>query len=187
VRKEWADADGYESFACPGQGEHPHLNCPTPAGIGERHSARSPCLTLGSIHSRSAPSPPYHRPRHWGPAPSGPGLRVARVGSHQCHLPQHHRGHQGYAKDTAHESLASPGRRRPARHRRPEPLRRPAPHGRQLPARLSPTGTLWPRVKDQKWPSGHGGAASSSPNTYRRRLKPSDLGHRTPTSETLRQ
>ena len=48
VRKEGPDADGYERFACPAQGEHPHLCCPL----------RPQANALGKVPVLSPPAAP---------------------------------------------------------------------------------------------------------------------------------
>ena len=48
VHKEGPDQDGYERFACPAQGEHPHLCCPI----------RPQANALGQVPVLSPPSAP---------------------------------------------------------------------------------------------------------------------------------
>ena len=48
VHKEGADQDGYERFACPAQGEHPHLCCPL----------RPQANALGQVPVLSPPAEP---------------------------------------------------------------------------------------------------------------------------------
>ena len=78
------------------------------------------------------PDSGHHRPRHRGPAPPGPGLRVGGVGAGLRHLPQHHRGHQRLHEGPRPRVLAVAGPTPGPRHRRPEPLRRPAGDGANI-------------------------------------------------------
>ena len=111
VRKDGPDKDGYERLTCPAQGDHPHLCCPL------RPSAQA----LGKVPVLSPPDEPpklctqtavtiapdvgaRHRQdlafgtEHW--ARTYAGYRNTIEGTN------------GFLKDTAHESLACPGRRR---------------------------------------------------------------------------
>ena len=60
----------------------------------------------------AAPVGGHPRPRHRRPPPPGPGLWQRGVGTDVRHVPHTIEGTNGYLKDTAHESLASPGRGR---------------------------------------------------------------------------
>ena len=51
------DKDGYERFACPARGDHPHLCCPLRPASATGPSARSRCFSHRRTHPRSAPSP----------------------------------------------------------------------------------------------------------------------------------
>jgi hypothetical protein len=54
----------------------------------------------------------HHRSRHRRASSPGPGVRVARVGRTYATYRNTIEGINGYVKDTAHQSLGSPGRRR---------------------------------------------------------------------------
>jgi hypothetical protein len=113
VRKEGPDHDGYERFACPAQGDHPHLCCPL------RPSSQA--LAWGKIPVRTPPSDPPKictqsavtiapdvGARHRQGLAFGSDAWARTYATYRNTI----EGTNGYVKDTAHESLQAPGRRR---------------------------------------------------------------------------
>jgi hypothetical protein len=111
VRKAGPDADGYERLACPAQGEHPHLCCPL------RPSAKA----LGKVPVLSPPAGPPRvctqsavtiapdiGARHRQDLAFGTDEWARTYATYRNTI----EGTNGYLKDTAHEALACPGRRR---------------------------------------------------------------------------
>jgi len=112
-RKDGPDTDGYERLCCPASGPHPRLCCPLRPGSELPRDGRTPVLF-----------PPQEPPRCCRQA----SVTIAPdVGAkHRQHLAYASKpwrsayatcrnsieGKNGFLKDTAHESLASPGRRR---------------------------------------------------------------------------
>jgi hypothetical protein len=113
VRKEGPDTYGYERFACPAQGGHPHLCCPLRPDVALAALGRIPVL-----------NPPVDPPK----VCTQTAVTIAPdVGArHRQDLafgsPEHARvyatyrntieGTNGYVKDAAHEALGQSGRRR---------------------------------------------------------------------------
>ena len=111
VRKQGPDGDGYERFACPARGEHPHLCCPL------RPSAKA----LGQVPVLCPPGePPKLCTQSAITLPPDLGARqrqdLAYGSEAWARTYATYRntieGTNGYLKDTAHEALACPGRRR---------------------------------------------------------------------------
>jgi len=113
VRKQGPDADGYERFACPAQGEHPHLSCPL--------RPESAALALGKVPVLSPPAvapkvctqssitvAPDIGARHRQDLAFGSDEWTSTYAAYRNTI----EGWNGYVKDTAHEALAAPGRRR---------------------------------------------------------------------------
>ena len=111
--KDGPDADGYQRLSCPATGKHPGLTCPL----------RQASLTPRDGRAKAL-QPPAEPPRICTQtaitiAP-GIGARYRQelpYGSpawHQCYATLRNtiEGLNGYAKDTAHQALAQPGRRR---------------------------------------------------------------------------
>jgi hypothetical protein len=113
VRKEGPDADGYERFACPGQGEYPHLNCPLRPASANRALGQIPVL-----------NPPAEPPKvcTQTAVTIAPDIGARHRQDLAFGSPEHARvyatyrntieGTNGYVKDAAHEALGQPGRRR---------------------------------------------------------------------------
>ena len=113
VRKSGPDADGYERFACPAQGHHPHLCCPL--------RPEAAALALGKVPVLSPPAvPPKVCTQSAVTIAPDIGARhrqdLAFGSEHWARTYATYRntieGWNGYVKDTAHEPLAAPGRRR---------------------------------------------------------------------------
>jgi hypothetical protein len=112
-RKDGPDADGYQRLTCPALGRHPGLICPL------RQASRSPRDGRPKVLQ-----PPQEPPRlcHQTAITIAPdtGARYRQelpYGSpawQQCYATLRNtiEGLNGYAKDTAHQALAQPGRRR---------------------------------------------------------------------------
>jgi hypothetical protein len=133
VRKEGPDKDGYERFACPAQGGHPHLCCPL-----------RPAAAVAALGQIPVLSPPVEPPKvcTQSAVTIAPGIGARHRQDLAYGSPEHARvyatypntieGTNGYLKDPAHEARGQPGRRRVRGIARPLPLRGPAPHGGQL-------------------------------------------------------
>jgi hypothetical protein len=113
VRKQGPDADGYERFACPAQGQHPHLACPL--------RPKAAALALGKVPVLSPPEAPPKvctqsavtidpdiGARHRQDLAFGSEEWATTYAAYRNTI----EGWNGYVKDTAHEALAAPGRRR---------------------------------------------------------------------------
>jgi hypothetical protein len=111
VRKSGPDADGYERFACPAQGHHPHLACPL------RPEAKS----LGKLPVLSPPASPPKvctqsaitiapdiGARHRQALAFGSEDWARTYATYRNTI----EGWNGFVKDPAHEALGEPGRRR---------------------------------------------------------------------------
>jgi hypothetical protein len=113
LRKEGPDQDGYERYGCPAQGPHPHLSCPLRPSQNGKAIGKIPVL-----------GPPLEPPKTCTQsavtiAPDiGARFRqdLAYASEAWARTYATYRntieGLNGYAKDSAHESLGSPGRRR---------------------------------------------------------------------------
>jgi hypothetical protein len=113
VRKSGPDADGYERFACPAQGHHPHLCCPL--------RPETAALALGKVPVLSPPAVPPKvctqtavtiapdiGARHRQDLAFGSDEWASTYAAYRNTI----EGWNGYLKDPAHEALAAPGRRR---------------------------------------------------------------------------
>ena len=111
MHKEGPDADGYERFACPAQGEHPHLCCPL----------RPQANALGKVPVLSPPAEPPKvctqssitvapdiGARHRQDLAFGSEEWASTYAAYRNTI----EGWNGFVKDPAHEALAAPGRRR---------------------------------------------------------------------------
>jgi hypothetical protein len=111
VHKEGPDQDGYERFACPAQGQHPHLYCPL----------RPQANALGQVPVLSPPSAPPKvctqsavtiapdiGARHRQDLAFGSEEWASTYAAYRNTI----EGWNGYVKDSAHEGLGEPGRRR---------------------------------------------------------------------------
>jgi hypothetical protein len=186
VRKEGPDEDGYERFACPAQGGHPHLCCPL-----------RPAAAVAALGKIPVLSPPLDPPKvcTQSAVTIAPDIGARHRQDLAFGSPEHGRvyatyrntieGTNGYVKDAAHESLASPGRRRV----------------RGIAAQSLFVGLLLMAANVRKIAAYRElTAAGDGPKVIERarrrrislsdyrppQLQPSDLGHRTPTSETAR-
>jgi hypothetical protein len=111
VRKEGPDADGYERFACPAQGEHPHLCCPLrpQANALGQVPVLSPPAVPPKVCTQSAVTiAPDIGARHRQDLAFGSEDWARTYATYRNTI----EGWNGYVKDTAHEALAEPGRRR---------------------------------------------------------------------------
>lgn len=113
MRKEGPDADGYERFACPAQGGHPHLCCPLRPASAESSfgqiPVRNPPIQPPKVCTQTAVTiVPDIGARHRQGLAFGSPERARIYATYRNTI----EGTNGYLKDPAHESLASPGRRR---------------------------------------------------------------------------
>ena len=111
--KDGPDADGYQRLSCPATGKHPGLTCPL----------RQASLTPRDGRAKAL-QPPAEPPRICTQTAItiAPGigaryrqeLPYSSPAWHQCYATLRNtiEGLNGYAKDTAHQALAQPGRRR---------------------------------------------------------------------------
>jgi hypothetical protein len=111
VRKAGPDGDGYERFGCPAQGPHPHLCCPLrpyAKALGQV-PVLSPPLMPPKLCSQSAITiAPDIGARHRQDLAFGSEAWARTYATYRNTI----EGTNGYLKDTAHEALACPGRRR---------------------------------------------------------------------------
>jgi hypothetical protein len=111
VHKEGPDQDGYERFACPAQGEHPHLCCPLrpQANALGQVPVLSPPTAPPKICTQSAITvAPDIDARHRQDLAFGGEEWASTYAAYRNTI----EGWNGYVKDPAHEALAAPGRRR---------------------------------------------------------------------------
>jgi hypothetical protein len=113
VRKEGPDADGYERFACPARGHYPHLCCPLQPASAERAMGKIPVLLAPAdppkVCTQSAVTiAPDIGARHRQDLAFGSAQWARTYATYRNTI----EGTNGYVKDTAHQSLGSPGRRR---------------------------------------------------------------------------
>jgi hypothetical protein len=113
VHKQGPDADGYERFACPARGEHPHLCCPLRPASATKALGKIPVLLAPAdppkICTQSAVTvAPDIGARHRQDLAFGSPQWARTYATYRNTI----EGTNGYVKDTAHESLGSPGRRR---------------------------------------------------------------------------
>ena len=111
VRRDGPDQDGYERLACPAQGEHPHLCCPlrpSAKALGQV-PVLSPPLAPPKVCTQSAVTiAPDIGARHRQDLAFGSDDWARTYATYRNTI----EGTNGYLKDTAHEALACPGRRR---------------------------------------------------------------------------
>jgi hypothetical protein len=113
VRKEGPDHDGYERFACPAQGGHPHLCCPLRPASATNALGKIPVLNPPTqppkVCTQTAVTiAPDIGARHRQDLAFGTPEWARTYATYRNTI----EGANGYLKDPAHESLASPGRRR---------------------------------------------------------------------------
>jgi hypothetical protein len=113
VRKEGPDQSGYERFACPARGAYPHLCCPLQPAAAQRAVGKIPVLLAPAdppkICTQSAITiAPDIGARHRQDLAFGSPQWARTYATYRNTI----EGTNGYVKDTAHQSLASPGRRR---------------------------------------------------------------------------
>lgn len=111
VRKAGPDQDGYERFACPAQGGHPHLACPLRPGAKSvgKVPVLSPPEVPPKVCTQSAITvAPDVGARHRQDLAFGTEEWARTYATYRNTT----EGWNGFAKDTAHEALAQPGRRR---------------------------------------------------------------------------
>ena len=111
VHKQGPDQDGYERFACPAQGEHPHLCCPLrpQANALGQVPVLSPPPEPPKVCTQSAVTiAPDIGARHRQELAFGSEDWARTYAAYRNTI----EGWNGYVKDTAHEALAEPGRRR---------------------------------------------------------------------------
>jgi hypothetical protein len=112
-RKDGPDADGCQRLSCPAAGHHPGLICPL------RQASQSPRDGRPKV-LQPPPEPPKICAQTAITIPPGVGARYRQdlpYGSPAWHarhatLRNTTEGLNGYAKDTAHQALAQPARRR---------------------------------------------------------------------------
>ena len=111
--KDGSGADGCQRLTCPATGHHPRLTCPlrqaslTRATDGPRSCSPRPNHP-GSAPRPRSPSPPMRVTRYRQDLPYGSPAWHARYAALRNTI----EGLNGYAKDTAHQALAQPARRR---------------------------------------------------------------------------
>jgi hypothetical protein len=113
VRKEGPDADGYERFACPAQGKHPHLACPLRPEAAARALGKVPVLSPPEVPPKvctqsAVTIAPDVGARHRQDLAFGSEDWARTYATYGNTI----EGWNSYVKDTAHEALAEPGRRR---------------------------------------------------------------------------
>ena len=113
VRKQGPDQDGYERFACPAQEGHPHLCCPLRPSAVTAALGRVPVLSPPELPPKictqsSVTIAPDIGARHRQDLPFGSEEWARTYAAYRNTI----EGWNGYVKDTAHEALAEPGRRR---------------------------------------------------------------------------
>jgi hypothetical protein len=112
-RKDGPDADGYQRLSCPATGHHPGLMCPL------REPSLSPRDGRAKVLAPPADPPklctqtaitigPHAGARYRQDLPYGTPAWHARYATLRNTI----EGLNGYAKDTAHQALGQPGRRR---------------------------------------------------------------------------
>jgi hypothetical protein len=111
-RKSGPDPDGYERFMCPALGEHPKVRCALRTSslvhLGKRTVATPPreSPTICSQHSITI------APDVGGRFAQSPAFGTVEWARLYATLRNTIEGWNGFAKDTAHEALAQPARRR---------------------------------------------------------------------------
>ena len=111
VRKSGPDADGYERFACPAQGHHPHLCCPLrpeAKALGQVPVLSPPELPPKVCTQSAVTVAPDIGARHRQDLAFGSDEWAATYAAYRNTI----EGWNGFVKDPAHEALAAPGRRR---------------------------------------------------------------------------
>jgi hypothetical protein len=112
-RKDGPDADGYQRLSCPAPGHHPGLMCPLrPASLSPRDGRpkvlQPPDEPPKICQQTAITIPPGAGARYRQDLPYGSPAWHARYAT----LRNTTEGLNGLVKDTAHEALAAPGRRR---------------------------------------------------------------------------
>ncbi len=108
VRKSGPDADGYERFACPAQGDHPHLCCPLrpeAKALGQVPVLSPPAVPPKVCTQSAITVAPDIGARHRQDLAFGSDEWASTYATYRNTI----EGWNGYVKDTAHEALASPG------------------------------------------------------------------------------
>lgn len=112
VRKAGPDQDGYERFGCPAQGPHPQLCCPlrprASRALGQVPVLAPPRLAAKLCTQSSVTVAPDIGARHRQDLAFGTENWARTYATYRNTI----EGWNGYAKDTAHEALAEPARRR---------------------------------------------------------------------------
>ena len=113
VRKEGPDHDGYERFSCPALGGHPHLCCPLRSSTQALALGKIPVLSPPSVPpkictQRAVTIAPDVGARHRQDLAFGSDPWARTYATYRNTI----EGTNGFVKDTAHESLQAPGRRR---------------------------------------------------------------------------
>jgi hypothetical protein len=113
VRKQGPDKDGYERYGCPARGEHPQLCCPLRPSSATKALGNIPVLCPPAeppklcIQSAITIAPDVGA-RHRQDLAFGTEAWARTYATYRNTI----EGTNGYLKDTAHESLAAPARRR---------------------------------------------------------------------------
>ena len=113
VRKEGPDADGYERWSCPAQGDHPQLCCPLrpsslTAGLGRIPVLFPPDSPPKLCTQTAVTIAPDVGARHRQELAFGTEEWSATYACYRNTI----EGLNGYVKDAAHEALSAPSRRR---------------------------------------------------------------------------
>ena len=113
VRKSAPDQDGYERFACPAQGDYPRLACSLRPEAAPRALGKAPVLSPPALPPRvctqsAVTIAPDIGARHRQDLAFSSEQWAATYAAYRNTI----EGWNGYVKDTAHEALGEPGRRR---------------------------------------------------------------------------
>lgn len=111
VRKQAPDQDGYERYSCPAIAKHPKLCCPLRperAAVGEIPVLQPPLVPPALCCQGSVTIAPDIGARHRQDLAHGSEKWAETYASYRNTI----EGLNGFVKDAAHESLASPDRRR---------------------------------------------------------------------------
>ena len=110
MHKEGPDQDGYERFACPAQGERPFVLPlrPQANALGQVPVLSPPAVPPQVCTQTAVTIAPDIGARHRQDLAFGSEKWAATFAAYRNTI----KGWNGYVKDTAHETLGEPGRRR---------------------------------------------------------------------------
>jgi hypothetical protein len=112
-RKQGPDKDGYERFSCPAQGDHPKLCCPLRSDSNDNALGKIPVLSPPTAPPKCCTQSAVTIAPDVG-ARFRQDLAFGSMEWAQTYAAYRNtiEGLNGYMKDSAHENLAAPGRRR---------------------------------------------------------------------------